>query len=72
MEQEIELGMFVKDKLTGFAGTVVSRTEYIHDTPQIGIQSWGVGEKGMPKPIAFFPEQGVEQVPSDRDRTKAN
>ena len=37
MEPTIELGMTVKDKITGFTGIAYARAEYLYDSPQIGV-----------------------------------
>ena len=49
------LGKFVKDKLTGFTGTVVVRSEFINSSPRVGVQPHGLHE-GKPIDEQTFDE----------------
>lgn len=57
---EIKLGQKVRDKLTGFEGTAVCRTVWLHGCVRIGIQPFGTDEKGSPKDCHSFDEPQVE------------
>lgn len=55
MQQEgvLSLGMQVRDKLTGFKGTTVSKHEYLYGTTQFGVQAQ-IGTSGeLPEPKFF-------------------
>lgn len=58
----IELGATVKDKNSPFKGLVTSRTEYLNDSPRLGVTSQdSLGDNG--KPInAWLAESEVDVV----------
>jgi len=53
----IKLGQKVKDKLTGFSGTVMARTEYLNGCVSYGILSDKLNKEGNPKDWQWFDEQ---------------
>lgn len=54
----VKLGEKVKDKISGFRGTVISRTEYYNGCWRIGVRASKLGSDG--KPVEeFFDEQDL-------------
>ena len=56
----VELGSRAKDSITGFAGVVVSRTEYMYGCISVGVQPTGLTPEGKPEDIVYFDEQRLE------------
>jgi hypothetical protein len=54
------LGSEVRDSMTGFAGVVVSRTEYLYGCVSVGVQPAGLSPKGKPEGIVYFDEQRLD------------
>ncbi len=67
----IKLGDKVKDPITGFNGTAVSRIEYLYGCIRIGIQ--GPVDKGgkVPDPV-YFDEPQLENIKPEKAKKKAN
>ena len=57
----IELGIRVKDMITGKTGVAVARTEWLYGCSRIGIESEKLDD-GKPREIDWFDEQRVEEV----------
>lgn len=50
--EKIEIGATIKDKLSSFTGVVVSRTEYLYDSPGImAVSQSAVGSDGKPTEV---------------------
>ncbi len=58
----IELGDRVKDIYTGFEGTAVCRTTWLHGCDRIGIEPTDLDKDGAVKAAQYFDEQRVELV----------
>ena len=58
----MKLGDRVRDKMTGFEGVAVSRTEYLYGCVSIGVQPTGLTDKdGKPKELEYFDEQRLSE-----------
>ncbi len=57
----IEFGTKVRDKITGFEGTVVARDQWQHSGSRVGVQSEGLHD-GKPIPIQWIDVERVEVV----------
>ena len=55
-----ELGAEVKDKITGFKGLVVGRTEYLTGCRRYTLQSRSLGKDGKPQDWLTFDEDQLE------------
>jgi hypothetical protein len=67
----VKLGMIGTDSITGFSGTVVSRTEYIHGCTRVCIQPKGLQADGKPIESQYFDELSlVENVTAETDKDK--
>lgn len=53
----MRLGEKVRDDITGFEGIADSRTEYQNGCVRIGVQPFGLNEKGEPGDVVYFDEQ---------------
>jgi hypothetical protein len=51
------LGEMVKDKVTGFTGMVMARTEYLNGCVQVLVQPKGCDKEGKPKESVWMDEQ---------------
>jgi hypothetical protein len=56
-----QLGDRVKDRVTGFTGIVIARSEYLHGCRRVGVQSEKL-EDGKPKDPQWFDEPQVEVI----------
>ncbi len=56
---EIALGSMVRDKHSGFAGKVVSRTDFLYGCRRYGVQAEGLHE-GKPIETQYFDEPQLE------------
>lgn len=54
----ITLGTSYEDKVTGFIGVAVSRTEYLYDSTQIGLQATQLCG-GKPLSLVYFNEAAL-------------
>jgi hypothetical protein len=59
-EHMVKLGTYVVDRVTGFAGTAVSRTEYLYGCVRIGVQPHKVNADGKVAEIDYFDEQRLD------------
>lgn len=58
MEQVVELGDLVEDKITGFRGIVIARTEWLNKCVRIQVQPEDLSKEGKPvDSVAFDVEQ---------------
>jgi hypothetical protein len=60
-KNEVQLGDRVKDRVTGFQGIVVARSEYLHGCRRVGVQSEKL-EEGKPTEAQWFDEPQVDVV----------
>lgn len=58
----IQLGDRVKDRVTGFTGIVVARSEYLHGCRRVGVQPEKLEKDGKPPEAAWFDEPQVDLV----------
>lgn len=56
-----ELGEKVRDKVSGFEGIIMSRTEYLHGVPLYGVQPRVSGE-GVMRQAEYFSEPAIETL----------
>ena len=52
-----KMGSFVRDSITGFAGVVIGRTEYLNGCISILVQPEAVTSEGQPIEAHWFDEQ---------------
>ena len=64
-----ELGEVLKDKVTGFKGVVMGRTEYFTDCTHYGLQSQELKD-GKPLGWEWFDETRLERVKGAKKITK--
>lgn len=57
---KFDLGQLVRDKITGFNGIVVARTEYLTGCSRYSVQSRKLDEKGKPQDWLAFDEDQLE------------
>lgn len=58
----IELGMEVKDTVTGFCGIAVCRANWLHGCERIGIRPRTLDKDNRPCEAEFFDEPGLEVI----------
>jgi hypothetical protein len=59
----VQLGDRVKDRVTGFKGIVVARSEYLHGCRRVGVQAEKL-EEGKPTDAQWFDEPQVDVMES--------
>jgi hypothetical protein len=59
---KFELGQEVKEKVTGYAGVVMSRSEYFTGCLHYGIQSRSLTPDGKTKDWEYFDESRLELI----------
>lgn len=64
----VKLGSKVRDTVTGFTGIASARSEYLHGTPRVLIESTGLDRDGNLKRGEWFDEPRVESVPVAKKR----
>ena len=57
----IQLGQKVKDPITGYEGTAVSKTQWLYGCTRIGVQA-KIGEDGKVPEMYCFDEPQLESV----------
>lgn len=57
----IELGKIVRDRITGFEGVVVCRTEWLFLCVRVGVQSQALKDGEATEP-AYFDEAQLEEI----------
>lgn len=57
---EIQLGDFVRDRISGFEGVAASRVEYLTGCTQIAIAKKGLNSEGKPIEWQYFDWQRLE------------
>lgn len=60
----VQLGDRVRDKVTGFEGVVVSRTEWLHGADFVQVQPPTVDAAGAPAAMQQFDVRRVEPAPT--------
>jgi hypothetical protein len=58
----IELGVTVRDRITGFEGVVMGRTEYITGCTHIGVQSKKLSKEGKMQDWEWIDETRCEVI----------
>ena len=59
---KFDLGVELKDTITGFKGVVTYRTQWIHNCNVYGLQPQGLNSKGKPFERCQFDEPQLEQI----------
>jgi hypothetical protein len=62
IEFKYSLGETLKDKITGFTGVAMGRTEYLTGCIQYGLLSRKLNDKGLVQDWHWFDEERVERV----------
>ena len=65
----IKLGQRVRDKITGFEGVVVCRTEWLNGCTRLGVQATTLKD-GKPLEAEHFDEEQVEVVEDTPEPTR--
>lgn len=60
--EKIKLGSKVRDKHTGFEGTAIGRTVWLHAGAVITIEPYGFDKDGKPRDQKAFEEERIELV----------
>ncbi len=68
----IKLGDQAKDKISGFKGTVVCITEWIHGCRRIGIQPNKLNSDGEPINVKEFDEPQTELITKGKPKKKSS
>lgn len=58
------LGSMLRDSITGYAGVVMGRTEYLYGCTRYTLQSKTLDKDGKPQEWASFDEPQLEEVPA--------
>ena len=58
----IKLGTVARDKVSGFTGKVVARTEYLYCTPQCTLKPQSLHEDGKLRDAGIFEEDQLTEV----------
>lgn len=61
---QLELGALVKDKVTGFKGKIIARTEWLYGCRRYTVQPEGINKEGKLFDTANFDEDSLEVVKS--------
>jgi hypothetical protein len=69
MTFNIKLGQKVRDKVTGFEGTAVARTEWLYGCVRFGVQSDKLKE-GAPIELQTFDEGGLEVIKEEKEPSR--
>ena len=64
MEFKFEKGEILKDKVTGFQGVVMGRTDYFTDCSHYGLCSQTLSKDGEPIGWHWFDETRLIRIPS--------
>lgn len=59
---KFELGTILKDKVTGFKGVLMGRSDYVTGCRQYGLQKQGLDEQGKVPDWAWFDEGRLKVV----------
>lgn len=60
----IKLGGKVRDRVTGFEGVVVARTDWLYGCSRFGVQSSGMKD-GVPLAAQWFDEQSLDALSTE-------
>ena len=60
------LGAHLRDRISGFDGVVVARTEYLHNCSRYMLQPRAVDKDGKPKDVQSFDEDQLEPMPAKK------
>jgi hypothetical protein len=60
------LGDHLRDRISGFDGIVMCRTEYLHNCNRYGLAPRNVDKDGKPKDSIYFDEDQVEPMPKKK------
>ena len=64
----VELGRMYKDRITGFEGIAISRTEWVYGCVRVGLQSPELDKDGKPIDAQVFDEAQVVAQADASDR----
>lgn len=65
MDGKIPLGARVRDRITGFSGVVVARTEWLFGCTRYGVAPEGLGEHGKIREAEWFDGSQLAVVDMD-------
>ena len=63
MSFKFELGQHLKDRITGFNGIVICRTEWLHNCARHTLQPRETDKDGAPRKAEGFDEDQLEAMP---------
>lgn len=67
-----ELGVEVKDILTGFRGIVKCRTQWLYNCNTYGVQSTELKDGDVPKDVQYFDEPQLQKLPGKKKKEKGD
>jgi hypothetical protein len=56
---KLKLGDHVKDRITGFGGIAIARTDWLYGCTRYGVQSEELDKDGTPVEVQWFDEQSL-------------
>jgi hypothetical protein len=66
MAFKFRLGEHLKDRITGFDGVVIARTEYVHNCSRYMLQPRGLDKDGKSRGYESFDEDQLELMPKKK------
>lgn len=66
MAFKYQLGQHLRDRISGFDGVVMCRTEYLHNCARYGLTPRDVDKDGKPRDSIYFDEDQVEPMPEKK------
>ena len=68
----IEIGQQAKDRITGFKGIVIARTEYLNGCARLAIQPTKLDKDGKPIDAQYFDEPQLESIRPKKKMQRKN
>lgn len=62
---QFNLGDEVKDRITGFQGVIISRTQWLTNCNTYGVKTRSLDKDGKPQDSCYFDEPNLELVGSE-------
>ena len=59
---KIKLGDIVTDRISGYEGIVIARTEWLYGCTGIGVQSTGLKDDGTKRDTQWFDEPSLDKA----------
>lgn len=65
MDERVKLGDLARDRISGFEGVVIARTEWLRQCDRYTLAPTKLDEKGRPQDPATFDEGDIEVIEED-------